>query len=165
MRWREAVFHPFLPVCPIFLSLCLFSLSPSFSSLRNLNLRSQILPIIRVAVVQFHLWQSFSICMILRLNSVCVFSSAFVSVWLQGSCWEWLSPLLAEQSDCITRRQWWPRYCSTLTGFAKPSGPVCTEGSNWTVHASVICGPTKWPFLNASSPLLSAPWVTHYTDG
>lgn len=32
-------------------------------------------------------------------------------VWLQGSCWEWLSSFLAEQSDGITRRQRWTRYC------------------------------------------------------
>lgn len=60
---------------------------------------------------------------------------------------------------------------TVLTGFAlcflvcKPcdypavSAPVCTEGSQWTVYAAVICGQTKWPSLIASSPHLSTPWV------
>lgn len=101
------------------LLLHLFSFSPSFPSLRKLSLYWQILLVIKIAILQFCLRRFQHLHDFKIKRFLCVFKMYFrVFAWLQGSCWEWLSPLLAEQSDSITRRQWWPRYCSALTGFA-----------------------------------------------
>lgn len=154
---EKQFFIPFFPYVLFFFSKYTSALLPLslFKALKSMFTDTACNQNSKIAIC---VCKGFSICMILRWNSFCVFLIPLcVFVWLQGGCWEWLPPHLAEQSDSLTRRQWWPRYCFDIQvsyrvfpcDYSAVSDTVCTEGSQWTVNA-VICGQPKWPFLIAS---------------
>lgn len=147
MRWREAVLYPILPVCCI-----------SLFYYQTLH--------IAFFMWRFqHLWDFYikQFLWVLKCVFVCF-------VWLQGSCWEWLSTLLAEQSDSVTRRQWRARYASAFTSFSlcihvwkpgdfsgKVSGPVYSKVPTGLCTLQPIV--VRQNGHVSSHPLLSALWV------
>lgn len=158
MRWGEAVFHPLLPVCPIFLLYCLVGLF--FRS----EIRSEFFYITKIARFQLSMCGGLlSIWGILGSNGdLCVCVSRVVAE--NDFLHTLLNKVTASRGDSGGQgtHSHTLAFCFLLMLHLLQMSEYMLKVPPWTVHVAVICVQMKWPFPHniLASPLCTSEWRT-----